>query len=73
MVNILDLNRENLVSQSKNKKIEDIELTDLNLSWQEIMMAERIDFTCNLENKIKLLKHRWWTTVGEIRKGSKKI
>ena len=67
MINILDLNREHLVPQSKNKEIEDIGLSDLKLSMREIANAERIDFTCNIESKVKLLKHRWGTNIGEVR------
>lgn len=61
MIKTLNLNRENLILQSKNKEIEEIELSDLKLSMQEIAMAEIIEFTCNLENKVKTLKHRWAT------------
>ena len=59
MINRLDLNRDNLVPQSKDKKIEEIGIADLKLSMQEIAMAEVIDFTCKFEKKGKLLKHRW--------------
>jgi hypothetical protein len=69
MVTIRNLNREHLVTQSNNKKIEDIALSDLKLSMSEIAMAEIIEFTCNLENKIKLLKHRWRTELQEPRVG----
>ena len=66
MINRLDLNRENLVPQSRDKKIEEIEIHDLKLPMQEIAMAEIINFTCKLEKKVKLLKHRWSINVGEI-------
>ena len=68
MINTLDVNREHLIPQSKDKKIEDIGVCDLKFSMQEIAMAEIISFTCNLENKVKLLKHRWSTwDIGEVR------
>lgn len=66
MRKILNLNRENLVPQSKDKKIKEIEIHDLKLSMLKIAMAEVIMFTCNLEKKEKCLKHRWSTNVGEI-------
>ncbi len=67
MINRLDLNRDNLVPQSKDKKIEEIGIADLKLSMQEIAMVEVIDFTCKLEKKGKLLKHRW-SVYGEVGK-----
>ena len=66
MINILDLNREHLIPRLKNKKIADVELCDLKFSMKEIAMAEIINFTCAIENKVKLLKHRWSRNVGEI-------
>ncbi len=66
MVNILNLNREHLVPQSKDKKIDEIELSDLKLPMQKITMAEVIEFKCQKEKKLKILKHRYLTHVGEI-------
>ena len=59
MINNLDLNREHLVPQSKDKKIKDIDTSDLKLSIKEIANADVINFTCHLENETKFLKHRW--------------
>ncbi len=67
MINRLDLNRENLVPRSRGKKIEEIEIDDFKYSMKDMAMANIIEFTCNLENKVKLLKHRWSRNVGEIR------
>ena len=66
MANVLNLGRENLVSQSKDKKIEEIEIADLKLSLQEVALADIISFTCDAEKKQKTLKHRWSIKVGKI-------
>jgi len=66
---IIDLNRKDLRPQAKNKKIEEIQLEDFKLTMRKIAEAEIIEFTCHLESKIKLLKHRWsiFDNVGRIR------
>ena len=66
MAKIINLNRENLVPQAKNKKIEEIQLEDLKMSMREIEEAEIINFTCDVENKIKTLKHRWSVWGNEL-------
>lgn len=68
MIKVINFNRKDLVPQAKNKRIEEIQIEDFKIAMQKIAEAEIIDFTCNLENKVKTLKHRWSTwEIGEIR------